>query len=85
MIPAASSLLGDRAAVLISAALASFLAASKVAADDKLDLNNLPREERVRLLRQRTWEVKATRLEGRLRIDGHLDEPDWDRAESRCT
>jgi hypothetical protein len=41
----------------------------------------LARQERVRLLRQETWEVGATRSESRLTVDGRLDEPAWQRAD----
>jgi Domain of unknown function (DUF5916)/Carbohydrate family 9 binding domain-like len=38
------------------------------------------RQERVRLLRQETWDVNATRSETELTIDGRLDEAGWHRA-----
>ncbi|MGH9330029.1 MAG: DUF5916 domain-containing protein, partial [Vicinamibacterales bacterium] len=38
------------------------------------------RQERVRLLRQETWEVTATRSDGTMTVDGRLEEPAWQRA-----
>jgi hypothetical protein len=40
----------------------------------------MPRDERVRLLKARTWEVTAARAEGEMRVDGSLDEPAWQAA-----
>jgi hypothetical protein len=37
------------------------------------------RQERVRLLRQKTWDVTAVRAAA-LAVDGRLDEPAWQRA-----
>lgn len=49
---------------------------------DEIDnLENLPRDERVRVLQARTWEINATRVQGELRIDGKLDDPAWTHAE----
>jgi len=39
------------------------------------------RLERVRRLSAREWQVRALRVEGEIRVDGRLDEPDWARAE----
>jgi len=50
-------------------------------ASEKPDFASLPREERVRLLKERTWEMRAFRVEGELSIDGRLDEEAWRRAE----
>ena len=41
----------------------------------------LPRAERVRLLKARTWEMRATRLRAKLSIDGRLDDEAWGGAE----
>jgi Domain of unknown function (DUF5916)/Carbohydrate family 9 binding domain-like len=38
------------------------------------------RQERVRLLRNETWEVTATRADAPIVVDGRVDEPVWDRA-----
>ena len=40
----------------------------------------MPRAERVRLLKARTWEVTAVRAGGEMRVDGHLDEAAWQAA-----
>ncbi|MFH1574068.1 MAG: DUF5916 domain-containing protein [Acidobacteriota bacterium] len=50
-----------------------------VAQDDahEPNLSRLSRDERVRLLRQRSWEITAAPVQGRLEIDGRLDDPDW--------
>jgi hypothetical protein len=45
------------------------------------NLAELPREERVRLLKARTWEMRATRLRAKLSIDGRLDDEAWGGAE----
>ena len=39
------------------------------------------REERIRELRARVWEVWVTPLDGELVIDGQIDEPAWEHAE----
>lgn len=44
-------------------------------------LSKLPREERVRLLSRRSWEIRAERVEGSLEIDGSLEDEAWRRAE----
>lgn len=38
------------------------------------------REERVRQLQARTWEMRASRVEGELQIDGRVDDEAWRRA-----
>ena len=45
------------------------------------DLASLSRAERVKILRARTWEVKAARVSAPPQVDGKLDEADWARAE----
>jgi hypothetical protein len=57
--------------------------AGPASAQDNIGTNfsRLDREERVRLLHQRTWEVVASPLTGDIHIDGRLDEADWQRAE----
>lgn len=40
----------------------------------------MPREERVRLLKARTWEAIAVRASGEMHVDGHLDEASWQSA-----
>ena len=39
------------------------------------------RKERVAALQNRAWTVTATRAREPLKVDGRLDEPDWDRAQ----
>lgn len=39
------------------------------------------REEQIRQLRQRTWDVRAVRAKTPIKVDGRLDEPEWAQAE----
>ena len=57
------------------------LALTIAIASEKPDFASLPREERVRLLKARTWEMRALRVQEKLSIDGRLDEEAWRRAE----
>lgn len=42
----------------------------------------LSREEQVRALLERSWDVRATSVRAdALRVDGHLDEPEWEKTE----
>jgi hypothetical protein len=45
------------------------------------ELAQLPRQERVRLLNERSWEMRAFPVHGELEIDGRLDDADWAAAE----
>jgi hypothetical protein len=47
------------------------------AAPGPLSDPSLTRQERVRRLRQETWEITATRSPSALTVDGRLDEPAW--------
>jgi hypothetical protein len=62
-------------------ALLSFFALDAAGSDDTANLSQLPREERVRLLQERTWEAMAAAVQAELTIDGRLDDPAWDFAE----
>ncbi len=48
--------------------------------DETIGLKDLPREERVRILQGRTWEIEAAPVQGELLIDGKLDDPAWTHA-----
>ncbi len=49
--------------------------------DEAEILKTLPREERVRQLLERTWEMTAAPVQGELTLDGRLDDPAWGFAE----
>ena len=57
------------------------MAISALAWAKEPDLAKLPRAERVRLLKGRTWEIRASRIQGKLSIDGRLDDKAWSDAE----
>ena len=65
---------------LLLALVTTTAAAQHVDPTASAALAALPRPERVRRLRQRTWDVVATRATGPLTLDGRLDETDWARA-----
>ncbi len=52
-----------------------------VAISNESDLAKLPREERVRLLKARPWEMRAFPVQGKLSIDGRVDDEAWAAAE----
>jgi hypothetical protein len=66
---------------LLVTAVAAFLAVAPVQDGPRApDPAHMSREERIRVLRQRVWEVTAFPIRGGLRLDGRLDEAEWDEA-----
>ena len=58
--------------------IASTIFALGFAGPDETEvLKTLPREERVRQLLERTWEMTAAPVQGELALDGRLDDPAW--------
>jgi hypothetical protein len=72
-------MLGRRLAHLVACVL--FPCVARAQAHDALPSpatdSAVARQERVRLLRQETWEVTAARSSDKLVVDGRLDEPAW--------
>ncbi|MEW6319944.1 MAG: DUF5916 domain-containing protein [Acidobacteriota bacterium] len=56
---------------------AALLTATPAAGQTPADWSAVPRAERVRRLRQRSWDVTARHTSAPISVDGRLDEDDW--------
>lgn len=67
--------------MLVLLPLLGLLTLGAARSDETENLQKLPRDERVRILQERNWEINGIRVQGELRIDGKLDDPAWTHAE----
>lgn len=67
---------------LLAAVVIALAARGLAGAQPTTNGHGTTREERVRALRARTWEIRAERVRESVKLDGHLDDPAWASAEA---